>query len=176
MKLCKVTQIGTSPEGNPIYEIGKILKYEGDKEPVVITATVSRKNSMEKVGGWHFALSTSNKLTWADADAINLFAENLTFIWRNVEQEALTALLPHLSEEKIRDLECQTACNSQFTAQRDDLHAHVRVASKSVWASGDVARLTDDARTSSLMAKDIIREYKASTVGVFDVYDMPEQT
>ena len=78
----------------------------------------------------------------------------MALLWRQVENEALAALLPELSPQELAHLRCATSSNAEGTAQRPDVHAHVQVASKAVWASDQIRRMVDDARTPKLIAEE----------------------
>ncbi len=143
-----VPQVGESPDGQPIYEIGELILQEF---AWTVTATMSRKNSMAEVGGWHIALGTVPTVPWSDAREYGLMAEHLSVVFRTHEAPVLAVLFPEKSEEELGLLACSTGHNSEFTANRPDVHAHVQVASKAVWASGNVRRMVDDARAPKLL-------------------------
>ncbi len=123
---------GPEPHCNPIFLIGTVNGVE-------VTATLSRKNAMEKVGGWHIALGTTPEMSWEQAAIQGISAEHLGVVWRAVEENALQALLPHVSVQRLL---CQTKHNTAGTAQRSDLHAHVLIATPEVWANNDTLQIT----------------------------------
>lgn len=110
----------------------------------MVTATVSRKDSMAKIAeetglfATHIALSTRPSLKWSDAPEIT--ASHLTLAFEKQKHKVIPALFPGLTAE---DVEFQILGNSSGAAHREDIHAHVRIAVKAVWKSNIVPRLVD---------------------------------
>ncbi len=155
----KIEQIGVSGD-SPVFGIGTIRRPLQDDEARALNTTSisfhvgvckSRINSLEKVDGYHFALSVYPPLSWDEGRKRRIVGENLSLLWREVESEALEALLPELSPEERAELRCATSSNAEGTAQRQDVHAHVQVATKSEWSSGRIRRMVDDARAPKLL-------------------------
>ncbi len=159
------------------YGFGYVLQQPGDNSLIVhitttlgqiprkgsvlghVTATTSRRNSMESVGGYHIVLATEPSLTWADARARGIFVSDLIGAFLGSEKEVLTALLSqNLTDASINNLACAVSGNSEFTANRPDIHAHVQVAPIATWKSGAVRLMVDDARSPSIIAKEAVKE------------------
>jgi hypothetical protein len=157
-----VKQIGLSPDGFPMFHIGNLYRNveEGDgvhtTKTISVVVNLSRINSLEKVGGVHFALSVEPPMPWAKAAELKIFGEELALTWKMVEPEALALLLPNLTADELAEIACATSSNSEFTAQRKDVHAHVQATTKAVWASKKIRRMVDDARAPNIVAEEAI--------------------
>jgi hypothetical protein len=154
--------IGLSTDQFPMFRIGTLagkLANSSDIEidvPVPIVVNLSRINSMEKVGGFHLALSVHPAMSWRDATELKITGEHLAVLWKSVEREALDLLFPEMPPETRAILACATSSNSEFTAQRPDLHAHVQVATPEQWKR--VRRMVDDARKPREIASEALGE------------------
>lgn len=122
--------------------------HVGYVNDVVVTATVSRKSAFSKIAAQpevpfavHVALSTEKGYLWSEIDRLSIFGTDLLKCWEVNWKKAVRQLFPELTEEQIGELEWRGVVNSPGAAKRQDVHAHILLALRSVWASGIIPRV-----------------------------------
>lgn len=174
-------RIGNQPDpGLSIYGIGHLIRQGecGSPEIIMVTATMSRKNSMAQAGGWHIALATEPSLSWAQARMKDIYAADLLAVFQRNEASVLSALFPILQAGEIACLACAVGGNTEHTANRKDMHAHIQVAHRGTWSSGRVRRMVDDARPPRIIAGLALAEagmYGHDQVAILDMMYPPEK-
>lgn len=162
-----IIPFGTSRDGFPMFQIGNVIGRNGTEYSVVVN--LSRKNSLGKVmGGSHLAISTAipeilengdtvlHTMSWEEGSECGVSAIKLLSLWENVAEEALKCIFSNLTQVELAELAWRPLGNTQHTAAREDVHAHVQVATKVIWASGLIERLTDDARSNIFIVEEAV--------------------
>lgn len=143
----------SSPSEPPVFAIGELTYMEGSTPCIIlVTATMSRVNSLKAIGGYHIALATEPSLSWADGVTKGFFASSLLLVFEQNARATLRALLPRLSDEEVAELAYSIGGNTEHTANRNDLHAHVPFAPIMIWHEKLVKRMVDDARPPRVIA------------------------
>jgi hypothetical protein len=132
----------------PIFQLGQIVRETGKVgiyEVFDVGVTISRRNSLEHIGGHHFAVMLHPPMPWEEARNRKIFGESLALLFRELAtRELLGALLPTKSIAELSRLEWRGLSNSAGTARRGDVHAHIPILDRDSWQN--VHQLVDDAR------------------------------